>query len=198
MNAKQHSGNLFLYFLGADYDRRSAAHRLRTSAASARSRRAARRRKQAATYVKNVEQVVPEGQNVNDGFFYNYWNAAWALVQGLNEVERPVGAVAAGGLAADAQAGLPGREQGHPEARQPSAGDPGSVPAPDREGPTASRTELRRGLRRRTSTRRSAATSARTSRRRAATTRRARRRSCPWQGKIQVVKNGVITKQYIK
>ena len=22
---------------------------------------------------------------MNDGFFYNYWNAAWALVQGLNK-----------------------------------------------------------------------------------------------------------------
>ena len=40
--------------------------------------------KQALTYVKNANKWFT-GQNVNDGFFYNYWNAAWALVQGLNK-----------------------------------------------------------------------------------------------------------------
>jgi len=28
----------------------------------------------------------PAGQSVDDGFFYNYWNAAWGLVQGLKKV----------------------------------------------------------------------------------------------------------------
>ena len=28
---------------------------------------------------------------MNDGFFYNYWNAAWAMVQGLNKSKGAVG-----------------------------------------------------------------------------------------------------------
>ena len=46
---------------------------------------------QARNYVKNASKWFT-GQNVNDGFFYNYWNAAWALVQGLNKSNGQVGA----------------------------------------------------------------------------------------------------------
>jgi branched-chain amino acid transport system substrate-binding protein len=35
---------------------------------------------------------------VNDGFFYNYWNAAWAMVQGLNKSKGEVGVALQGAL----------------------------------------------------------------------------------------------------
>ena len=50
--------------------------------------------KQAIQYVRNANKWFT-GQNVNDGFFYNYWNAAWALVQGLNKSGGRVGRGAA-------------------------------------------------------------------------------------------------------
>ncbi len=51
----------------------------------------------ARLYVRQAGKWFPKsgsfaGFDVNDGFFYNYWNAAWALVQGLNKSNGAVGA----------------------------------------------------------------------------------------------------------
>lgn len=83
VNAKQHSGNLFLYFLGANT---TVAPRLVGAymGGFGTFQTGGLKTKQALTYVKNANKWFT-GQNVNDGFFYNYWNAAWALVQGLNK-----------------------------------------------------------------------------------------------------------------
>jgi branched-chain amino acid transport system substrate-binding protein len=83
VNAKQHSGNLFLYFLGANT---TVAPRLVGAymGGFGTFQTGGLKTKQAIQYVKNANKWFT-GQNVNDGFFYNYWNAAWALVQGLNK-----------------------------------------------------------------------------------------------------------------
>ena len=83
VNAKQHSGNLFLYFLGANT---TVAPRLVGAymGGFGTFQTGGLKTKQAVQYVKNSSKWFT-GQNVNDGFFYNYWNAAWALVQGLNK-----------------------------------------------------------------------------------------------------------------
>jgi branched-chain amino acid transport system substrate-binding protein len=90
VNAKQHSGNLFLYFLGANT---TVAPRLVGAyfGGFGTFQTGGLKTKQAATYVKNSSKWFV-GQNVNDGFFYNYWNAAWAVVQGLNKSGGRVGA----------------------------------------------------------------------------------------------------------
>jgi len=89
VSAKQHSGNLFLYFLGADS---VVAPRLIGAyfGGFGTFQTGGLKNKQAATYVKQSSKWFT-GQNVNDGFFYNYWNAAWALVQGLNKSNGAVG-----------------------------------------------------------------------------------------------------------
>ena len=86
VNAKQHSGNLFLYFLGANT---TVAPRLVGAymGGFGTFQTGGLKKAQARNYVKNANKWFT-GQNVNDGFFYNYWNAAWAMVQGLEQVER--------------------------------------------------------------------------------------------------------------
>src|SRR4029078_12684532 len=90
VNAKQHSGNLFLYFLGANT---TVAPRLVGAyfGGFGTFQTGGLKAKREATYVKNSSKGFV-GQNVNGGFFYNYWNAAWAVVQGLNKSGGRVGA----------------------------------------------------------------------------------------------------------
>jgi branched-chain amino acid transport system substrate-binding protein len=89
LKATQHSGNLFLYFLGANT---TVAPRLVGSyfGGFGTFQTGGLKTKQAQQYVKAASRWFP-GQNVNDGFFYNYWNAAWALVIGLNKSNGQVG-----------------------------------------------------------------------------------------------------------
>ena len=80
VNPRQHSGNLFLYFLGnfgtvapklvgAYMGGFGTAQTGELKTAQARS-------------MCEMRQVVPRTvADINDGFFYNYWNAAWAMVQ---------------------------------------------------------------------------------------------------------------------
>ena len=95
VNARQHSGNLFLFFLG---NFATVAPKLvgayfggfGTAQTGLNTPRA-------KAYVKNASKWFPKsgsfaGYDPNDGFFYNYWNAAWALVQGLNKSNGEVGA----------------------------------------------------------------------------------------------------------
>jgi branched-chain amino acid transport system substrate-binding protein len=90
VNAKQHSGNLFLFFLG---NFATVAPKLigayfggfGTAETGLNTPRA-------NAYVKQAGKWFPGIADVNDGFFYNYWNATWALVQGLNDSNGRVGA----------------------------------------------------------------------------------------------------------
>ncbi len=51
----------------------------------------------------------PGVADVNDGFFYNYWNAAWAMVQGLNKSKGATGVALQRALPRTLATCLPGR-----------------------------------------------------------------------------------------
>ena len=86
--------------------------------------------------VGSPEQVVtPPSPTSTTGSPTTTANAAWALVEGLNEVGRRSWApkLQKRRCRGRSKAGVPGRQQRRPEPRQPTAGDPGPVPAADRE-----------------------------------------------------------------
>jgi len=90
LKASQQSGNLFLYFLG-NYN--TVASRLIGSyfGGFGTFQTGGLKKAQAVKYVAQSSKWFPGVADVNDGFFYNYWNAAWAVVQGLNESDGAVG-----------------------------------------------------------------------------------------------------------
>jgi branched-chain amino acid transport system substrate-binding protein len=91
MNARQHSGNLFLFFLG---NFATVAPKLVGAYFGGfGTAQTGLNTPKAKLYVKQASKWWAKGvADVNDGFFYNYWNAAWALVQGLNKSNGNVGA----------------------------------------------------------------------------------------------------------
>jgi branched-chain amino acid transport system substrate-binding protein len=90
VKATQHSGNLFLYFLG---NFATVAPKLVGSYFGGfGTAQTGLKTPRANAYVKQAGKWFPGVADVNDGFFYNYWNAAWALVQGLNKSNGQVGA----------------------------------------------------------------------------------------------------------
>jgi branched-chain amino acid transport system substrate-binding protein len=195
VSAEQHSGNLFLFFLGANT---TVAPRLvgayfggfGTAQTGLNTPRA-------NAYVKQASKWFT-GQNVNDGFFYNYWNGAWALVQGLEKSGGQVGAALQAAmprtLTPAFQVGnggvlrLDSRRQAiqdqYPLQIIKAAGKgtvtatvAGYVPNVDQTfGGTFAPNKPAPGR----------------------NFPPCVKRKLPWQGKIQVVKNGVITKEFIK
>ncbi len=197
LNARQHSGNLFLYFLGANT---TVAPRLVGAyfGGFGTFQTGGLKTPQARTYVRNASKWFGAASNVNDGFFYNYWNAAWALVQGLDRSNGQLGAALHRALPRTLKPGfqvanngtlrLDSRRQAvqdqYPLQITKAAGEgtvtatiAGYVPNVDQTfggyfGPS-----------------------------KAAPGRNfpaCVKRKLPWQGKIKVVKNGVITNQVIK
>jgi branched-chain amino acid transport system substrate-binding protein len=90
VNARQHSGNLFLYFLG---NFGTVAPKLVGAymGGFGTAQTGELKTQQARAYVRNAGKWFPGVADINDGFFYNYWNAAWALVQGLGKSNGAVG-----------------------------------------------------------------------------------------------------------
>src|SRR4029453_4535788 len=90
LDPKKISGNLFLFFLG---NYAPVAPKLIGSyfGGFGTFHRGGLKTKQAATYVAQASKWYPGVWDVNDGFFYNYWNAGWALVQGLQKSGGEVG-----------------------------------------------------------------------------------------------------------
>jgi branched-chain amino acid transport system substrate-binding protein len=89
VNARQHSGNLFLFFLG---NFSTVAPKLVGAYMGGfGTAQTGLNTPRAKTYVRQAGRWFPGVADVNDGFFYNYWNAAWALVQGLNKSNGAVG-----------------------------------------------------------------------------------------------------------
>jgi branched-chain amino acid transport system substrate-binding protein len=195
VSAKQHSGNLFLYFLG---NFATVAPKLVGAymGGFGTAQTGELKTQQARAYVRNAGKWFPGQADINDGFFYNYWNAAWALVQGLNKSNgavgpalqralprtlRPAFQVANGGVLR-----LDSRRQAiqdqYPLQIVRKAGKPavtiagyvanvdqtfGGYFGPNKKAPGRSVPACVK-------------------------------RKLPWQGKIKVVKNGVITNQVIK
>ena len=154
--------------------------------------------KQANAYARIVKKWLT-GLNCDDGFVYNYWNAAWALVQGLKS--RAVTRRGAPGLAAADSEGRRSRCQRRRVAGldKTPPGDPGPVPAPDREGGRTGRlltTTIAASCRTWT---RAFGRSLRPEQAGAGPQHPpCKKAKLPWQGKIKVVKNGVVTNQVIK
>jgi branched-chain amino acid transport system substrate-binding protein len=90
VNARQHSGNLFLYFLGNFGT--VAPKLIGAYMGGFGTAQTGLNTPRAKTYVRQAGKWFPGVADVNDGFFYNYWNAAWAVVQGLNKSSGEVGA----------------------------------------------------------------------------------------------------------
>ena len=193
---KKFVGNLFFAFLGnfAEIAPRltgaylggfGTAPGLKTAAAKA--------------YEGRVAKVFPglNGGNYADGFVYNYYNAAWALVQGLTK--------SGGALGAKLQASLPrsikpgyqisGGGVVHLDANRQAIQDQWPLqivkgadgkPSVTLAGFVPNVTQSFGGLFKKTSPPPGR------------TQPPCTKLVTPWQGKIQVVKNGVVTKQVIK
>ena len=131
IDPKKHIGNLFFAFLGAD---KTVAPKVVGSYIGGFGTGPGLKTTQAKAYEASVAKVYPglNGGNYADGFVYNYYNAAWAFVQGLTKAGGQL-AEAPGVAAADAPLGLRGLRRGQRPARPEPPGDPGSVPAADRQ-----------------------------------------------------------------
>ena len=87
----QHIGNLFFAFLGAD---KVVAPKVVGSYVGGFGTGPGLKTKQAKAYEAVVAKHYPglNGGNYADGFVYNYYNAAWALIQGLQKSNGATGA----------------------------------------------------------------------------------------------------------
>ena len=196
LDPKKISGNLFLFFLG---NYATVAPKLIGSyfGGFGTFQTGGLKTKQAAKYVAQASKWYPGVWDVNDGFFYNYWNAGWALVQGLQKSGGEVGPALQRALprairpafqvANKGVLKLDSRRQAIQDQYplqivkgtdgKPAAGVAGYVPNVDQtfgglfgpNKPAPSRTFPP-----------------------------CVKRKLPWQGKIKVVKNGIITNQNIK
>ena len=129
INPKQWIGNLFFTFLGAD---KTVGPKVIGSYVGGFGTAAGLKTPVANAYRAVIHATYPSQDAAADsGFVYNYYNAAWALVQGLQKSGGAVGAKLGRGAAADDQARLPGLERRCPAPRLASPGNPGSVPDPD-------------------------------------------------------------------
>ena len=188
------SGNLFLFFLG---NYATVAPKLIGAYFGGFGTGGGIKTAQAKKYALQANKWYPGVWDVNDGFFYNYWNAGWALVQGLEKSKGAVGSALQAALPRSIKPGfqvanngvlkLDSRRQAIQDQYplqivkgadgKPAAGIAGYVPNVDQtfggafgpSKPAPSRTFPP-----------------------------CVKRKLPWQGKIHVVKNGIITNQTIK
>ena len=88
LDPDQHAGNLFFAFLGAD---REVAPKVVGSYVGGFGTGPGLRTRQARAYEAVMKKFYPD-LPAADGFVHNYYNAAWALVQGLQKSRGRVGA----------------------------------------------------------------------------------------------------------
>ena len=193
LKASQHAGNLFLYFLSGFQD---VAPRLIGSYMGGFGTAPGLKTKQARAYeavIKKWYPSLPPG----DGFVYNYYNAAWALVLGLQKSGGKVGAALQAAMPRELRPGyqvsnggvlrLDSRRQAIQDQYplqivkgadgKPTVVITGFVPNVDQTfGGTFAPNKPAPGR----------------------TFPPCVKKKLPWQGKIRVVKNGVITTQFIK
>ena len=141
LDPKKLYGNLFFAFLGAD---KVVAPKVAGAYVGGFGTAGGLKTKAANAYRAVMKKYYPK-LPADDGFVYNYYNAAWALVQGLQKSGGATRREAPGIDAADSQGRVPGVERRRVASRQQSPGNPGSVPAPAREaGGRVGRCERRR------------------------------------------------------
>ncbi len=193
LDPKKFIGNLFFAFLGAD---KVVAPKVVGAYVGGFGTAGGLKTKQAATYRAMVLKTYPK-LPTDDGFVYNYWNAGWALVQGLQKSGGQLGAKLNAALPRSIRPGFQVSNGGvlHLDANRQAIQDQyplqivknkdGSIGAAvvgfvpnvgqdfgglfKKSSPPPGRTQPP-----------------------------CKKVKTPWQGKIKVVKNGVITNQVIK
>jgi branched-chain amino acid transport system substrate-binding protein len=193
---KKFVGNLFFAFLGNFAE---VAPRLVGAYVGGFGTSPALKTPAARAYESSVARVYPglNGGNYADGFVYNYYNAAWALVQGLNRSQGAVGAKLRAALPRSIKPGYQVSNRGvlRLDANRQAIQDQWPLqiikgsngkPALSVVGFVPNVTQSFGGLFRKSSPPPGRSQPA------------CRKVKTPWQGKIKVVKNGVITKQVIK
>jgi hypothetical protein len=145
-----------------------------------------------------VKRIFPglNGGNYADGFVYNYYNAAWALVQGLNKSHGALGAKLQKSLPRSIKPGYQVSNHGvlRLDKNRQAIQDQwplqivkqGGKPALTVVGFVPNVTQSFGGLFKKSS------------RPPGRTQPKCAKLKTPWQGKIKVVKNGVVTKAVIK
>ncbi len=193
LDPKQHAANLFFAFLGAD---KVVAPKVVGSYVGGFGTGPGLKTKQAKAYEAVMKKWYPD-LPAADGFVYNYYNAAWALVQGLNKSAGNVGAKLQASLPRTLRSGYEVSDKGlvkldvnrqavqdqYPLQLVKNAdGSVGTAVI----GYVPNVNQSFGGLFKRTSPPPGRTQPA------------CVKKKLPWQGKIKVVKNGVITKQVIK
>ena len=194
-NPKKFVGNLFFAFLGNFSE---VAPRLVGAYVGGFGTSPGLKTKAARAYEGNVAKIFPglNGGNYADGFVYNYYNAAWALVQGLNKSHGALGAKLQSSLPRTLRPGYQVSGHGvlHLDKNRQAIQDQwplqivrkGGKPALTVVGFVPNVTQSFGGL-----FKKSSPPPGRTQ-------PPCRKLKTPWQGKIRVVKNGVVTKGVIK
>jgi len=195
VNGKQHSGNLFLWSLE---NFQNVAPRMVGAYAGGFGTAPGLKTKQVTKYEAVIKKWYPSlAPAAANGFVYNYYNAAWALVQGLTKSKGALGAKLQASMPRSIRSGYEVSDKGlvkldrNRQAIQDQyqgqiiKNADGSVgvtivsyaPNVDQSfGGLFTRTSPPPGR----------------------TQPKCVKKKLPWQGKVQVVKNGVITKQFIK
>jgi branched-chain amino acid transport system substrate-binding protein len=194
-NPKKFVGNLFFAFLGNFAE---VAPRLEGAYVGGFGTSPGLKTKAAKAYESTVAKNFPglNGGNYADGFVYNYYNAAWALVQGLKKSHGALGAKLQASLPRSIKPGY--QVSGHGVVRLDKNRqaiqdqwplkivNKGGKPALTVVGFVPNVTQSFGGL-----FKKSSPPPGRTQ-------PKCRKLKTPWQGKIRVVKNGVVTKALIK
>jgi len=193
LDPKKVIGNLFFAFLGAD---KVVAPKVVGAYVGGFGTAAGLKTKQANAYRAILKKYYPK-QPADDGFVYNYYNAAWALVQGLQKSGGQLGSKLQAAMPRTLKAAFQVSNGGvlHLDANRQGIQDQyplqlekqadGSVAA-QVVGFVPNVDQGFHGLFKKTSPPPGRTQPA------------CKRAKLPWQGKIRVVKNGVITKQVIK
>ncbi len=193
LDPKKVIGNLFFAFLGAD---KVVAPKVAGAYVGGFGTGAGMKTKAANAYRAIMKKYYPK-QPADDGFVYNYYNAAWALVQGLQKSGGQLGSKLQAAMPRTLKAAFQVSNGGvlHLDANRQGIQDQyplqlvkqadGSVAA-QVVGFVPNVDQSFHGLFKKTSPPPGRTQPA------------CKRAKLPWQGKIRVVKNGVITKQVIK
>ncbi|HXF98580.1 MAG TPA: ABC transporter substrate-binding protein [Gaiellaceae bacterium] len=193
LDPKQHAGNLFFAFLGAD---KEVAPKVVGAYLGGFGTAPGLKTKQARAYEAVIKKWYPK-LPAADGFVYNYYNAAWALVQGLNASKGQVGAALQRAMPRRLKSGYEVSDGGyvHLDARRQAIQDqyplqivrnPDGSIGPAVVGYVPNVDQSFGGLFKPTSPPPGR------------TQPPCVKKSLPWQGKIRVVRNGVLTNQVIR
>jgi branched-chain amino acid transport system substrate-binding protein len=193
LDPKKVIGNLFFAFLGAD---KVVAPKVAGAYVGGFGTGAGMKTKAANAYRAIMKKYYPK-QPADDGFVYNYYNAAWALVQGLQKSGGQLGSKLQAAMPRTLKAAFQVSNGGvlHLDANRQGIQDQYPLHlVKQKDGSVAAQVvgfvpnvdQGFHGLFKKTSPPPGRTQPA------------CKKAKLPWQGKIRVVKNGVITKQLIK